>query len=71
MRHALAAGWLAGIAMILVPLPVPLAAAAPLLAAGSAVAFRRWGSSVRARFRAVPGRFRFRLPKTGSSVERA
>jgi hypothetical protein len=71
MRHALAAGWLVGIVAILAALPVPLAVAVPVLAAGSAVAFRRWRGSALAWFRAAGKRFRFRPLKTGSSVERA
>jgi hypothetical protein len=71
MRHALAAGWLAGITVILAGFPVPLAAAVPLLAAGSVLASRRWAGSVLAWFRGVPGRFRFRRPAAGGSVERA
>lgn len=70
MRHALTAGWLAGIAVILASLPVPLAVAVPLLAAGSVFAFRRWHGSALAWFRGAGERFRFR-PKPGGSVERA
>ena len=71
-RAAVTAGWGTGLALVLAGLPVALALAVPLLAAGSAFAFRRWGGTVRAWFRPAAKRFRFRQsPKTGGSLERA
>lgn len=48
MRHALAAGWLAGITAILAGWPAVAALAFPVLAAAGAFAWARWGADVTA-----------------------
>ncbi len=72
MRHAVTAGWLGGVIVILAGLPLPAALAVPVSAAGSALAFRQWSGTAQTWFRSAARRFRFRRPpETGSSVERA
>lgn len=46
MRHALAAGWLAGITAILAGWPAVLALALPVLATAGAFVWARWGGGV-------------------------
>lgn len=73
MRHAVTAGWLGGMIIILACLPLPAAFAPPLAAAGAVLAWRRWGKGMLAGLKTALHLRRLlkRAVKTGGAVERA
>lgn len=73
MRHAITAGWLAGMILILACLPLPAAYAAPLASAGAVLAWRRWSRNLQALARLAPDllRLRKKARETGRTLERA
>lgn len=77
MRHALAAGWLAGITAILAGWLAWLALAFPVLAAAGGYAWARWGADATAGLK-LAAQLRRRVKRavksaetTGGTVERA
>jgi hypothetical protein len=73
-RALIAAGWLAGMALILAGWPPWAAlAAGPVAATGAAAAYLRWGVRARAWLRGTwtALRLRTRPRKTGDALERA
>ena len=72
-RAIIAAGWLAGMTLILAGLPLPAAAATLAVAVSAAVAWIRWGARLRAWLAGTwtALRLRQKLRKAGSALERA
>ena len=72
-RAIIAAGWLAGMSLILAGLPTLIAAATLTAAIAAAIAWIRWGARVRAWLTGTwTGlRLRQKLRKAGSALERA
>lgn len=73
MRIAVTAGWLAGVIIILAGLPWPAGCVPPVAAAGSVLAWRRWGAGMLAGLKTA---FHLRhlikrAVKIGGAVERA
>jgi hypothetical protein len=73
LSHAVRAGWLAGVIVLLAGLPLPLAVAVPVLAAVGAFAWAKWGAGIVAWLKtAVQLKHLIkRAVKTGGAVERA
>jgi hypothetical protein len=72
-RAIIAAGWLAGMSLILAGLPFPAAAATLATAVVAAIAWIRWGARLRAWLTGTWTGLRLwqKLRKAGSALERA
>jgi hypothetical protein len=69
-RAVIAAGWLAGMVLILAGLPWPAALAAPAVAISAAITFLKWRGNLLAWLTAAVTRLR-KARKTGGVLERA